>query len=320
MIIDNVSQSVCVNVLHNLQRCILGKQEQIELLLITIIANGHILLEDVPGTGKTQLVKALASTIGGQFRRVQCNPDLLPTDITGVSIYHPKYEQFQFRPGPVMTNILLADEINRATTKTQSALLEAMEEGHVTVDGDSYELPTPFVLLATQNGIEFEGTYTLPEAQLDRFMMRLTLGYPDATDEHQMIVAGDSQVKANQLEQVITITELVQLQEAAKLIHIDDTVGSYLLSIVQATREHQHILLGASPRASLALARAARAKSFMMNRSYVTPDDVKSLAKHVLAHRLLLQLDAKMQGVTADQIMDEIIQSTIVPVGLVQGR
>jgi len=260
-------------------------------------------------------VKALAKTIGGQFRRVQCNPDLLPTDITGVSIYHPRHEQFQFRSGPIMTNILLADEINRATTKTQSALLEAMEEAHVTVDGETYVLPQPFVLLATQNPIEFEGTYSLPEAQLDRFMMRLTLGYPSEEDEHKMILS-TSKAPSEQIQAVIDIEDMLHIQELAQQVHIDHAVATYILSIIRATRDHESVVLGASPRATIALSKAARAKAFLSNRDYVTPDDVKELAPYVISHRLLIQMDARMRGISAERVVEEILQSTKVPVRL----
>ena len=304
----------CTSILRNLDACILGKHDEIERLLIAVLAGGHVLLEDVPGTGKTQLVKALAKTIGGQFRRIQCNPDLLPTDITGVSIYHPKQETFLFRPGPIMTNILLADEINRATTKTQSALLEAMEEGHVTVDGDTYELPDPFILLATQNPIEFEGTYSLPEAQLDRFMMKLSLGYPSEEDEHRMVVSAEGSHPSDNAAPVITIDQMLQLQRQAMEVHIDNAVGTYLISLIRSTREHSNVLLGASPRAAIALARAAKACAFVKQRQYVTPDDVKSLAPYVLAHRLILRTEARMNGQRVEDIIQSIIQSIKVPV------
>lgn len=293
-----------------------GKHDEIERLLIAVLAGGHVLLEDVPGTGKTQLVKALAKTIGGQFRRIQCNPDLLPTDITGVSIYHPKQEAFMFRPGPVMTNILLADEINRATTKTQSALLEAMEEGHVTVDGDSYELPQPFVLLATQNPIEFEGTYTLPEAQLDRFMMKLSLGYPSEADEQRMVTSKESYHPSDRIQPIVNIEDMIQIQKQVEEIHIDDAIGKYIVGLVRGTREHAHVMLGASPRAALALTRAAKASAFLRERQYVTPDDVKMLAPFVLSHRILLRTEARMNGLHTDDIISQVIQNTKVPVRL----
>ncbi|WP_307469190.1 AAA family ATPase [Paenibacillus harenae] len=307
---------LCSSILRSLESCILGKHDEIERLLIAVIAGGHVLLEDVPGTGKTQLVKALAKTIGGQFRRIQCNPDLLPTDITGVSIYHPKQETFLFRPGPVMANILLADEINRATTKTQSALLEAMEEGHVTVDGDTYELPQPFILLATQNPIEFEGTYSLPEAQLDRFMMKLSLGYPSQEDEQRMVLSAEDVHPSDRVEQLISMEDMIQIQKQAMNVHIDDAVGNYLVSLIRSTREHASVLLGASPRAAIALARAAKASAYVKQRQFVTPDDVKELAPYVLAHRVLLRTESRMNGLRPEDVISQVLQNTKVPVRL----
>ncbi|MHA6484813.1 AAA family ATPase [Paenibacillus sp. strain BS8-2] len=307
---------LCSSILANLNSCILGKNEEIERLLIAVLAGGHVLLEDVPGTGKTQLVKALAKSIGGQFRRIQCNPDLLPTDITGVSIYHPKQETFLFRPGPVMANILLADEINRATTKTQSALLEAMEEGHVTVDGETYELPQPFILLATQNPIEFEGTYTLPEAQLDRFMMKLSLGYPSEADEQGMIAGNRGIQPSESIQPILDASDMAIIQQQVLQVHIDDAVGQYLVSVIRSTREHPQVLLGASPRATIALARAAKACAYLNQRKYVTPDDIKSLAPYVLSHRLLLRTEARMNGLRADHVVEQVLQSVKVPVRL----
>lgn len=307
---------LCSDIRRNLASCILGKELEIERLLTVVLAAGHVLLEDVPGTGKTQLVKALARSIGGQFRRIQCNPDLLPTDITGVSIYHPKEETFIFRPGPIMTNLLLADEINRATTKTQSALLEAMEEGRVTVDGETYELPQPFVLLATQNPIEFEGTYVLPEAQLDRFMMKLSLGYPNEADEYRMVLNREIDQPSERLPQIADIEDVLRLQQIAFAVHMDDAVGEYLVRIVRGTREHPSVLLGASPRAAVALMRAAKAAALLEERDYVIPDDVKKLAQPVLAHRLLLQPEARMNGVRPEDIVEETVRQTRVPVRL----
>lgn len=307
---------LCSSILANLNSCILGKNEEIERLLVAVLAGGHVLLEDVPGTGKTQLVKALAKSIGGQFRRIQCNPDLLPTDITGVSIYHPKQETFMFRPGPVMANILLADEINRATTKTQSALLEAMEEGSVTVDGETYELPQPFILLATQNPIEFEGTYTLPEAQLDRFMMKLSLGYPTEADEQGMISGNRGVQPSVNIQPVLDASDMAIIQQQVLQVHIDDAVGKYLVSVIRSTREHQQVLLGASPRATIALARAAKASAYLNQRKYVTPDDIKSLAPYVLSHRILLRTEARMNGLRADNVVEQALQSIKVPVRL----
>lgn len=300
----------------NLEACILGKSEEIGLLLTAMLAGGHVLLEDVPGTGKTVLIKALARSIGGQYRRIQCNPDLLPTDITGVSIYHPKNETFMFRPGPIMTNILLTDEINRATTKTQSALLEAMEERHITVDGECYELPTPFLLLATQNPIDFEGTYVLPEAQLDRFMMKFSLGYPNEAAENKMIF---TQSKAHPLDSIKTVASAEQialLQEKVRDVHMDAAIGEYAVSIVRKTREHSAVFLGASPRATLAIVHAAKAYAFLQGRDFVIPDDIKYLTPHVLAHRILLQAEARISGATALSVLESVLQQVRVPVRL----
>lgn len=298
----------------NLERCILGKRNEIELLIMALIAGGHVLLEDVPGTGKTVLMKALAKSINAEYRRIQCNPDLLPTDITGVSIYHPKHEQFIYRPGPVMTHLLLADEINRATTKTQAALLEAMEEHHVTVDGECYDLPSPFMLLATQNPIDFEGTYSLPEAQLDRFMLKLSLGYPEQQAEVDMISAQNKQHPLEQLEQVLQIEQVTELQKQVREVHIDQAVMEYVVEIIRATREHPAVLLGASPRATLAMVQAAKAYSLLHNRDYVIPDDVKYLAPYVLAHRLILNQEARIEGTNPYFILKTIFQQVKVPV------
>ena len=299
---------------RNLESCILGKKNEIERLLTALLAGGHVLIEDVPGTGKTQLVKALAKTIGGQFSRIQCNPDLLPTDITGVAIYHPKNETFIFRPGPVMANLLLVDEINRATTKTQSALLEAMEERHVTVDGDSYELPVPFTLVATQNPIEFDGTYTLPEAQLDRFMMKISLGYPDAATERQMILSPNSSSPADLLAPVADIDQIRSMMETVRKVHIDEAVADYLVRIVRGTREHSGVQLGASPRAAISLTAAAKANAFLNERDYIIPDDIKSLASSVLAHRMMLHTESRMNGLTTEDVIELVIRETNVPV------
>ncbi len=311
-----VDMQLSASILQHLHKYIWGKQEEIERLLIAVMAGGHVLLEDVPGTGKTQLVKTLARTIGGQFRRIQCNPDLLPTDITGVSIYHPKQESFIFRPGPVMTHILLADEINRATTKTQSALLEAMEEGHITIDGETYALPAPFILLATSNPIEFEGTYTLPEAQLDRFMMKLTLGYPEEEDELRMVISKSPVNPSEQAQPIMMIEDLLLIQSQVQHVHVDDAIGQYVVNIIRGTREHVSVKLGASPRAAIALARAAKARAFLHQRSFVTPDDVKILAPFVLAHRLLLRMEARMNNQRAVDVIEQVIQATKVPVRL----
>ncbi|EJW17288.1 MoxR family ATPase [Paenibacillus alvei] len=299
-----------------LERCILGKSREIELLLTAMLAGGHVLIEDVPGTGKTQLVKSLARTMNGIFRRVQCNPDLLPTDITGVFVFHPKDQQFVYRPGPIMANVLLVDEINRATTKTQSALLEAMEEHHITVDGETFPLPSPFVMFATQNPIEFEGTYVLPEAQLDRFMFKLKLGYPDEQTERTMLIRHAEGLPSERAEQVTDIDSIKLMQEEVRSIYIDDAVAAYMIDIIRATREQAHVLLGASPRASVALMQAAKARAWIHERNFVTPDDVKELLPFVLTHRIVLRMEAKMDGITAEQIIHGVTERVRVPVRL----
>ncbi|WP_079910820.1 MoxR family ATPase [Paenibacillus sp. 32352] len=300
----------------NLESCILGKTDEIKLLLTAMLAGGHVLLEDVPGTGKTVLIKSLAKSIRGQFRRIQCNPDLLPTDITGVSIYHPKDEVFIFRPGPIMTHILLADEINRATTKTQSALLEAMEERHITVDGVTHELPNPFLLLATQNPIDFEGTYILPEAQLDRFMMKFSLGYPDEATETRMIQSQSVVHPVELLQPVAEVEEIQGIQQRVKQVHLDDAVAAYLVAITRQTREHPAIFLGASPRATLALVQASKAYALLQERDYVIPDDIKFLAPYVLGHRILLHAEARMDGTTVPSVLQSVFQQVRVPIRL----
>ncbi|GIQ69742.1 MoxR family ATPase [Xylanibacillus composti] len=300
----------------NLDTCIMGKKQEIEWIVTTLLAEGHLLLEDVPGTGKTVLIKALSKSIDSTFRRVQCNPDLLPTDITGVSIFHPKDETFVFRPGPVMTNILLADEINRATTKTQSALLEAMEEGHVTVDGESHRLPRPFLVFATQNPIDFEGTYSLPEAQLDRFMMKISLGYPDQETEARLVSSQSVRHPLDTLAPVMSVQDVLQLQAAAKHVHMDEAVLEYGIAITRQTRQHSGVFLGASPRASLALIAAAKAYALVQGRDYVIPDDLKKLAYPVLAHRLMLRAEARMEGATEAKILQSILEQVAAPVRL----
>lgn len=307
-------QFILNKLLENLESCILGKSEELRLLVTAMIAKGHVLLEDVPGTGKTVLIKALAKSVSGQFRRIQCNPDLLPTDITGVSIYHPKEEAFVFRPGPVMTHILLADEINRATTKTQAALLEAMEERVITVDGESYELPKPFLLFATQNPIDFEGTYTLPEAQLDRFSLKISLGYPDFDTELLMVASMERQHPLEKLQPAATIEDVLRMQNNAKQIHIDRDVVEYAIRIIRGTRESSEIYLGASPRATLSLIDMAKAFAYVCGREYVIPDDIKLLAPYVLQHRMILQPEFRMSGRTERAILRHIIEQVPAPV------
>lgn len=300
----------------NLESCILGKSFEINLLLTALLAGGHVLIEDVPGTGKTQLIKAMAKSMSGEYRRIQCNPDILPSDITGVSIFHPHEERFVFRPGPVMTNILLTDEINRATTKTQSALLEVMEERCVTVDGITHELPHPFMLCATQNPIDFEGTYMLPEAQLDRFMMKIGIGYPDEGTEKTMLHSHSQGQPVDQLQPVTTMEDITEIQSQIREVHMNESLVDYLLFIVRRTREHEAVLLGASPRASLAFMMAVKAYAFLQERDYVLPDDIKTLAPYVLGHRILLRPDSHMDSMNSGVVLQKIIQQANVPVSV----
>lgn len=300
----------------NLESCILGKSFEIQLLMTAMLAGGHVLIEDVPGTGKTQMIKALAKSMRGDYRRIQCNPDLLPSDITGVSIFHPKDEKFYFRPGPVMTNILLADEINRATTKTQSALLEVMEERSVTVDGETYPLPSPFMLCATQNPIDFEGTYMLPEAQLDRFMLKLSLGYPDEETERNLLFSHQQGQPVDKLEPVANMEQIAAIQREIRDVYLNEDVASYLLGVVRSTRENSAVLLGASPRAALSFVMAVKAYAFLQERDYVLPDDVKTLAPYVLAHRLPLRPEARMDHANSQAVLHSILRQVEVPVQL----
>lgn len=316
MPVEHTSMQIIANIKNNLEHCILGKSFEINLLLTSLLAGGHVLIEDVPGTGKTQLIKALAKSISGEYRRIQCNPDLLPSDITGVSVFHPHEEKFVFRPGPVMSNILLTDEINRATTKTQSALLEVMEERNVTADGTTYALPHPFMLCATQNPIDFEGTYTLPEAQLDRFMIRFKLGYPDAAIEKMMLSSHRQGQPVDTLEAVASMQQISTIQEQVRDIFIHDALMDYLLSIVHATRRHPLIALGASPRASLAFVMAVKAFALIHERDFVLPDDVKLLAPYVLSHRLVLAPEARLDQMNSLMIMEQILEQVRIPVSV----
>ena len=303
-------------VVQNVERVIFGKHHEVEMALVALVCRGHILVEDVPGTGKTVLAKAIARSLGCSFRRIQFTPDLLPSDVTGVSIFNQRTSTFEFRPGPVMSQIVLADEINRATPKTQSALLEAMEEHQVTVDGVTYQLPEPFLVMATQNPIEYEGTFPLPEAQLDRFFIRLQLGYPKEREEIAILDAQRVIHPLETIEQVLSSEDLVKAQGAAKEIHIAETVKVYVVSVVNATRSHPDVYLGASPRGSLALARASQAYALLQGRDFVLPDDVKQLAGPTLAHRLIMQPQARLKDLAATTVIAEVLAS--VPVDLSQ--
>ena len=306
-------RSIAERVVENVERVIVGKHYEVQLALIALICRGHLLIEDVPGVGKTTLAKSLARSLGCTFKRMQFTPDLLPSDVTGVSIYNQKSAEFEFRPGPVMAQIVLADEVNRATPKTQSALLEAMEENQITVDGVTRALPVPFLVMATQNPIEYEGTFPLPEAQLDRFMMRLSLGYPSAADELVVLTAQQQTHPLDALEQVVSLEDLLQLQQEVRGVYVDRLVSEYIVAVVTATREHQEVYLGASPRGSLALYRASQARAMMYGRDYVIPDDVKELGEPTLAHRLIVSPAARIRNVDPRQIIEEIVEAVPVP-------
>ncbi len=306
-------RSIAERVVENVEQVIVGKHYEVQLALIALICRGHLLIEDVPGVGKTTLAKSLARSLGCTFKRMQFTPDLLPSDVTGVSIYNQKSAEFEFRPGPVMAQIVLADEVNRATPKTQSALLEAMEENQITVDGVTRALPVPFLVMATQNPIEYEGTFPLPEAQLDRFMMRLSLGYPSAADELVVLTAQQQTHPLDSLDQVVSLEDLLQLQQEVRGVYVDRLVSEYIVAVVTATREHQEVYLGASPRGSLALYRASQARAMMYGRDYVIPDDVKELGEPTLAHRLIVSPAARIRNVDPRQIIEEIVEAVPVP-------
>lgn len=302
-------------VLNNIEKVMIGKREIAELSTVALLAGGHVLLEDVPGVGKTMMVRALAKSVGANFKRIQFTPDLLPSDVVGVSIYNPKTMQFEFRPGPIVGNIVLADEINRTSPKTQAALLESMEEASVTVDGETIEIPKPFFVMATQNPIEYEGTYPLPEAQLDRFLLKIRMGYPTEQEEIEVLRRAESKAPITTIEPVITVHQLIDLQEQVQLTHVSDRVKEYIVSIARATREHARVYLGVSPRASIALMKACQAYAFMKNRDFVTPDDVQYLAPFVFGHRIILQADARYEGLTTETIMQQVLTKQSVPVG-----
>ncbi len=306
-------RSLAQRVTDNITRVILGKDQAIELTVVALLSNGHVLIEDVPGVGKTTLAKALARSLGLSFKRVQFTPDLLPSDVTGVTIYNQKTQEFEFREGPIMTQILLADEINRATPKTQSALLESMEERQVTVDGVTYALPTPFLVQATQNPIEYEGTFPLPEAQLDRFFMRVSLGYPDREFELKVLTAQQRRHPLEDIEQVAESAEVQAAQAAVKEVYVDQLVHEYIVDITRASREHGDVYLGASPRGSLFLFRGSQALAAMQGRDYVIPDDVKQLAVPVLSHRVIVSPAARIRSVDTRAIVQEVLDEVPVP-------
>jgi MoxR-like ATPase len=306
-------RTIAERLLENVERVIIGKREAVRLALIALMCQGHVLIEDVPGVGKTILARSLARSTGCSFRRIQFTPDLLPTDVTGVSIYNQKTGDFEFRPGPIMAQVVLADEINRATPKTQSALLESMEERQATVDGVTYMLPKPFIVLATQNPIEYEGTFPLPEAELDRFLLRIHLGYPSQQDEIAIMEAQQFAHPIDSLEQVTDPDEIIALQHAVREVYIDPLVKEYIAYIVNATRSHESVYLGASPRGSLALYRASQALALLDGRDFVLPDDAKSLAYTTLGHRIIVSPSARVRNVAVAEIIESCLARVQVP-------
>jgi MoxR-like ATPase len=299
---------------ENIQKVIVGKADVIDLALVAMVCEGHLLLEDVPGTGKTTLAKTIAASLGCSFRRVQFTPDLLPSDLTGIYYFNQRSQEFEFRPGPLMAQILLADEINRATPRTQSALLEAMQERQVTVDIATHALPRPFLVMATQNPIELEGTFPLPEAQLDRFLMKVALGYPDAADENAMLVRFERDDPLDTLSAVVGPDDILAMQSDVRRVRVEASVRQYVVDVCRATRQHADILLGASPRATLALYRVCQARAAIAGRDFVIPDDVKAMSAHVLTHRLVVNPQTRLRGRTPEDVVGEVVNTVRVPV------
>ncbi len=307
-------QQTAKNVIENVEKVIVGKRQQIVFSLVSWFTGGHILLEDVPGVAKTMLARSLARSVGCEFKRVQCTPDLLPTDITGASIYNQKTAEFEFRAGPVFTNILLADEINRTTPRTQASLLEAMGEGRVSVDGVTHELKPPFLVVATQNPVDHEGTFPLPEAQLDRFLMKFSLGYPNMQEELSLLDLLQKAHPIDQLTPVVESKDIVACQKLIRDVHVDEKIRQYILQIVHLSRDSEHLSLGGSPRASIALFRAGQALAAMRGRKYVLPDDIKLIAQPVLAHRMILKPESRLRKITSDMVVTELLNEVPVPI------
>ncbi|MCL6517989.1 MoxR family ATPase [Alicyclobacillus sp.] len=307
-------------VVDNVEQVIIGKQDVIRLVLVALLANGHCLIEDVPGVGKTMLVRAFARSLGCAFKRIQFTPDLLPSDVTGISVYNQQRQAFEFRPGPIFGQIVLADEINRTSPKTQSALLEALEEHSVTVDGHTYPLADPFFVMATENPIEFEGTFPLPEAQLDRFLLKFSIGYPSFDDEVKMLGRQEGGHPIDRLQPVATPQDVAAWRRDVAAVRVEDSVRTYIVRLVHATRQHPQVYLGASPRASLALFRAAQALAYVCGRTYVVPDDVRYLAPYVLQHRVLLSADARLSGVQVGELLRALVGQVSVPAAEPSGR
>ncbi|HWR64496.1 MAG TPA: MoxR family ATPase [Bellilinea sp.] len=308
-------QDFAKRIITNLETVIVGKNQTLELVVIGLLCQGHLLIDDVPGVGKTVLARSLAKSLGCEFSRIQFTPDMLPSDVTGVSIFNQSTREFEYRPGPIMAQIILADEINRATPKTQSAMLEAMEERQVTVDGTTYLLPRPFMVMGTQNPIEYEGTFPLPEAQLDRFFMRVRIGYPGLLDEIRILELQQLRHPILDLKSVAEVDELLSVQELVKTIYVSQPVKRYIVEVVRATRENSEVYLGSSPRGSLGLFRAGQAMAAMQGRDYVLPDDIKFLSEFVLAHRMVIQPAARLRNLSADQIVHEVVSNLAVPGG-----
>jgi MoxR-like ATPase len=304
---------VTERIAQNVGQVIIGKRNEVRLTILGLLCKGHILIEDIPGVGKTMMARALARAIGSTFSRIQFTPDMLPSDVTGVSIYNQRTNEFEFRPGPIMAQIVLADEINRATPKTQSALLEAMEEKQVTVEGITYRMDNPFMILATQNPIEYEGTFPLPEAQLDRFIMRVQMGYPTPAEEITILSSQQYQHPINNLQQVIGVEDLIRAQQAVTHVYVAEEIKQYIINLVTASRIHPDVYLGSSPRGSLALFRTAQARAAMAGRDYVIPDDVKQLAEVTLAHRIIVGPSARIKDISSRTIVREIVETTPVP-------
>lgn len=304
-------------IIENVEQVIVGKRQAIEFILVALLCEGHVLLEDVPGSGKTMLARSIATSLGIGFKRIQCTPDLLPNDITGVSIFNQKNGEFEFRSGPIFVNVLLSDEINRATPRTQAALLEAMQEQQVTVDGITHDLPRPFLVLATQNPIEYEGTFPLPEAQLDRFLMRLSLGYPTRVDERQILTNLWREHPITKIGKVVDGHDMLILQKRIWDVNVDATLQDYIVSLAEATRNHPDLALGVSPRGSLALLKTAQALAAIRGRDYVIPEDIKTLVPLTLAHRLILKPEAELRGRTAHSILNDILEKTPLDLGSV---
>lgn len=307
------NKNVLYDIVSNIEKVIAGKRFAIEKILICMISGGHILIEDVPGVGKTMLVHALAKSIGCDFKRIQFTPDLLPSDITGVSVYNQKTCEFEYKFGPIMSQIVLADEINRTSPKTQASLLEAMEEHQITADGVTYRMKEPFMVLATENPIEYEGTFPLPEAQLDRFMMKIGIGYPDEEFELMILRRFKLENPLDSLKAVASPDDINEIREKVKNVYLDEKIERYILSIIRATREREEIMLGASPRASINLYKASQGRAVLYNRDYVTPDDVKALAKPVLCHRIILKPEYRLKNISTDIIIEKILSSIMVP-------